>query len=157
MSVLNQIKKTFKIGQIKEYYETYWVFDIHDTILKANYDLNRAPTEEDFFPFAKETLQILSKLDNIVMIMWTSSYPREIKEIQKLFKEHDIKFNYIGDNPEISSNKGNFGYYEDKFYFNVMFEDKAGFDIAEWENIYAYLLRWKERGEKPDPKWSTKY
>lgn len=157
MSVLKQIKKTFNIGQIKKYYETYWAFDVHDTILKANYDLNTPPTEADFYPYAKETLQLLSELDHIIMILWTSSYPHEIEELDKLFSSLDIKFHYNAINPEISSNKGNFGYYKDKFYFNVLFEDKAGFDVAEWKDIYEYLTEWNENGDKPDPKWSTKY
>jgi len=41
MAVLDQIKKTFRISHEKQWYETYWTFDIHGTILKPTYDLKK--------------------------------------------------------------------------------------------------------------------
>jgi hypothetical protein len=75
-----------------------------------------------------------------------------------VFKHHNIHFNYINENPEIDSSKGNFGYYENKYYFNVMLEDKAGFiPEMEWKMIYDLLISYEKSGYFPDPKWSTKY
>jgi cytochrome b involved in lipid metabolism len=59
MSVANQIQRTFKVSFDKEWYETYWAFDIHGTILKPTYDLNE--DEMEFYPYAKEALQKISK------------------------------------------------------------------------------------------------
>jgi len=68
------------------------------------------------------------------------------------------QFQYINDNPEIDSQKGNFGYYEKKFYFNVLFEDKAGFQAdTEWKMIYDLMLKYEYANYLPDPKWITKY
>ena len=151
---MNQIKITFAQGKNKKWYETYWVFDIHDTILRSNHDLNKKLKDEDFYPYAKETLQLLTSMPHVRLIMWTSSYPHEIADIIRLFKENSISFNFFSENPDISSNKGNFGYYEDKFYFNVMFENKAGFDPGEWREIYDYLVEFDTGDYTPDPKWS---
>lgn len=74
------------------------------------------------------------------------------------FKSHDIIFNHVNENPGISSKRGNFGFYEKKFYFNVLFEDKAGFDpLIEWKQIYDYLILCQQNNYIPDKKWTTKY
>ena len=150
------IDKMFKHAFEKKWYKTYWAFDIHGVILKPNYRKNNF--EGAFYPWVKETLQLISKRKDIVMIMFTSSYPEEIEYYYKLFSKNYIHFKYINENPDIDSLKGNFGYYDKKFYFNVLFEDKASFDpLIEWKQIYDLMLKYKAEGYFPDSKWSTKY
>ena len=152
----NWIKKMFKHSFEKEWYSTYWAFDIHGTILYPNHRKNQF--HATFYPWAKETLQLISKREDIIMIMFTSSYPAERVYYNNVFKHYDINFKYINENPEIDSSKGNFGYYDDKFYFNALFEDKSGFDpLVEWEQLYDLLVKYNDEGYLPDPKWSTKY
>ena len=92
------------------------------------------------------------------MIMFTSSYPAEINYYNGVFKHFDINFKYINENPDINTSKGNFGHYTSKFYFNVLFEDKAGFDpMNDWEDVYHYLLECEQNNYLPDPKWTTKF
>jgi len=156
MSVTNQIRKTFEISFKKEWYNTYWVFDIHGTILKPTYNLNF--NNEEFYPYAKSALQLISNRSDIIMILWTCSYPNEIEKYVKFFKELNINFNHINENPGISSNMGNFGYYERKFYFNVLFEEKSGFDPEiEWKEVYDLMLFYEQNNIMPNPKWTTKY
>ena len=70
--------------------------------------------------------------------MFTCSYPQEIQKYVKLFKELNIEFDFINKNPE--PNNTSYGYYEDKPYFNVLFEDKAGFDPeTDWELVAKYF------------------
>jgi len=150
------IDKMFSHSFEKEWFETYWAFDVHGVILKPNYRKNHFHAE--FYPYAKETLQLLSKRPDIILIMFTSSYPEEIQYYYKTFIENGIHFNYVNENPEIDSLKGNFGHYEKKFYFNVLFEDKAGFDpLTDWEPVYNLLKRYEETGYLPNPEWTTKY
>ena len=53
-------------------------------------------------------------------------------------------FKWINKNPEVVTDKGGYGYYEDKPYFNVLFEDKASFNPnTEWEDVY-YFFRYKD-------------
>lgn len=152
----NWIKKMFHHSFSKQWFETYWSFDIHGTILIPTFRKNSY--DSDFYPFAKETLQLLTKREDIVMILSTSSYPEEIEHYQKVFKENDILFKYVNENPDIDSSKGNFGYYVNKFYFNVLIEDKAGFiPEIEWKQIYALLQHYEDTFYLPDPTWSTKY
>ncbi|HPI82747.1 MAG TPA: hypothetical protein PK122_05970 [Candidatus Paceibacterota bacterium] len=156
MSVISQIRKTFKVSFEKEWYNTYWAFDVHGTILKPTYDLNEDHME--FYPYAKEALQKISKRSDIIMILWTCSYPHEIQKYIEFFKNHGIHFHHINENPRISSNMGNFGYYEQKFYFNVLFEDKAGFQAeSEWKEVYTLMKKYETDKYFPNSKWSTKY
>lgn len=154
--MINWIEKMFNHAFIKEWYFTYWAFDIHGTIFIPTFRKNSY--DSDFYQWAKETLQLISKRDDIVMILSTSSYPKEIEHYQKVFKENNIHFKYVNENPDIDSSKGNFGYYEDKFYFNVLLEDKAGFNPeTDWEPLYNLFMKYKKNNFLPNPKWTTKY
>jgi hypothetical protein len=154
--ILDSINKMFQRSFEKEWYETYWAFDLHGTIIKPSY------TESDlrviYYPYAKECLKILTERKDIIMILWTSSFPAEIEKYIETFEKDGIHFDAINKNPGISSNNGNFGYYEDKFYFNVLFEDKAGFNPdKEWKSVYEYLIESEIIGYLPNPEWTTKY
>lgn len=150
------INKIFDISFKKEWYETYWCFDLHGTIIKPSYNLN--DKNVNYYPFAKEVLQLLTRRKDIKMIMWTSSYPNEIEIYNNVFEEDGIYFDTINENPNISSNNGNFGYYEKKFYFNILFDDKAAFEPEiEWEAIYKLLLEYEKVNYLPNPNWTTKY
>ena len=61
----------------------YFFFDIHGTILKPNYQYGNTP--KDFYPYAVETLQFLTKLPDVEMIIYTCSHPHEIQEYVKVF------------------------------------------------------------------------
>lgn len=142
MSILNAIiKNHFEYKEKRGWDKTYWFFDIHGTILKPNYTYGNTP--KDFYPYAKETLQFLSKLPDVCMILYTCSHPHEIEEYVKLFEENNIKFEYVNDNPEVVTDINGYGCYDKKPYVNVLFEDKAGFDPeTEWKLV---LLLMKEK------------
>ena len=142
MSILNAILKNhFEYKEKRGWDKTYWFFDIHGTILKPNYTYGNTP--KDFYPYAKETLQFLSKLPDVCMILYTCSHPHEIEEYVKLFEENGIKFEYVNDNPEVVTDVNGYGCYDKKPYVNVLFEDKAGFDPeTEWK-LVLFLMREK--------------
>jgi hypothetical protein len=117
---------------------TYWAFDLHSTIIKPNYESGNIPSE--FYPFAKQVLQEISKRDDIVMIIYTCSHPHEIEQYKELFEANGIHFKYVNENPEVLTDRDGYGYYEKKFYFNVLFEDKAGFDAEnDWYEVARTL------------------
>ena len=152
------IRRLFDHSFKKEWYETYWAFDVHGVILKPDYRKENKFKEAEFYPYAKETLQLISQRKDIILIMWTSSYPNEIEIYKKIFEANNIHFKYVNENPEISDAKGSFGYYEKKFYFNLMFDDKASFNPYEdWYEMYYTLKDYNDRNILPDPKWSMKY
>ena len=139
MSIIKSIEKNhFEYKVLRNWDKTYWFFDIHGTILKPNYEYGKIPTE--FYPHALETLQFISGLSDIVMCLYTCSHPHEIEEYIKLFKENNINFKYINENPEVKTQLDGYGCYDKKPYMNVLFEDKSGFDPeTEWEEVLKYM------------------
>lgn len=119
-------------------YKMYWFFDIHGTILKPNYQYRNTP--KDFYPYAEECLQYLSKINDITMVLYTCSHPHEIQEYVDLFAKSDIKFAFINENPDVKTEPNGYGCYDKKPYMNVLFEDKAGFDPeTEWKAVLDYM------------------
>lgn len=152
-ALLKWIEKMFIHAERKQWYETYWFFDLHGVISKPDY--RKEVKEIIYYPYAKETLQFISKnRPDIVMILFTSSSPEELKVYCDILEKDGIHFKYINENPEVTGAKGAFGYYDKKPYYNVLFEDKAGFDPDEdWKPILEYFTN---SPYKPDPSWSFK-
>jgi phosphomannomutase len=139
MGVTTAIKRNhFEAMEKRGWDKTYWAFDLHSTVIKPNYEAGNIPTE--FYPLAKEVLQFLTKQDDVCMIMYTCSHPHEIDEYIRFFEEHGIVFEHINANPEVPTDVNGYGCYDTKFYMNVLFEDKAGFDAeTEWEEVRDLL------------------
>jgi len=155
-SMVTCIDKMFEHSFKKQWFETYWLIDIHNTILEPNY--KKQQHQMKFYPYAKEVLQILSNRKDIKLIMFTSSYPEEIDFYSKEFEKFNIHFDYINENPEIDSTKGNFGFYEKKYYFNILIDDKAGFNSKmDWFPIYELLQSYQKNNYLPDSTWNTKF
>lgn len=142
-SIIKTIRRSMDYAYEKKWYEIYWAFDIHGTILIPNHERGNMDTK--FYPFAKEALQMISKRDDIILILHTSSFPEELKHYVELFEKNDIYFKYYNENPEICGENGSFGNYEKKFYFNVLFEDKAGFFPEDWEAIYNIMQEYEDK------------
>jgi len=137
-SLVKHIKNMYEYVNKKGWNKLYIAIDLHGTTIKPDY--NRDTNEMLFYPFAKETLQLLTEREDIVLIMYTSSYPDEIKKYIDILNDNGINFNYINSNPEVSEEVGSFGYYKDKMYFNVLLEDKASFNPSkDWEPIFNYF------------------
>ncbi len=138
--IIRAMANSFIHAKQRNWAKTYWAFDIHGTMIKPNYKSNEIATE--FYPYAVEVMQALSKRTDIARILYTCSYPHEIVQYMEHFKAHGIHFDYVNSNPEVTD--GGYGYYNDKFYFNVLFEDKAGFD---GETDWLVIKNWmEERG-----------
>jgi hypothetical protein len=131
------IERAVAVKKERKWTKTYWAFDIHDTILKPNYSHLEIPTE--FFTGSKETLQLISSIQEIVMILYTSSTPEDVREYLHFFRSHHILFDYANENPEVHS--ASYGCYDVKPYFNVLFDDKAGFDQKTDWSITKKLIQ----------------
>jgi hypothetical protein len=128
----------FEYKEKRGWDKTYWFFDIHGTILKPNYQYGKIP--KDFYPHAKEAMQLISKLDDVCMVLYTCSHPHEIEQYLEFFKENDINFHYVNENPEVATDLNGYGCYDKKPYINVLFEDKAGFNPeTEWLEVLELL------------------
>lgn len=135
MSIVEAIDRTYKYALGKEWDTLYWAIDLHGTVLEANY--KDEGIERVFFPYAKEVLQLLTQRKDTRLIMFTSTTQEKIDEYTKLFIDNNIVFDYVNCNPEVENTR--YASFIDKFYFNVMLEDKAGFAPEDWILIKNYI------------------
>jgi hypothetical protein len=157
-ALLIWMEKMFKHARERQWFETYHCFDVHGVISNPDYRKTEKVGKEfkiNYYPWAKETLQYLTKnRPDMILFIYTSSYKKEIERYMEQFKKDGIHFKYVNENPEISDAKGSFGCYDKKPYWNSIWEDKAGFDPEiDWKSFYDYFTT---SDYKPDPSWSFK-
>lgn len=115
----------------------FFAIDLHDTITWSSYTKNEA-AEKEFFPYAIDALQVLSERKDVVLILYTSSYSEYLKDYLDTFTQNGIYFKYLNENPECPST--DIGDFSKKFYFNVLLDDKAGFNpILDWKKIHNLI------------------
>lgn len=117
----------FKMMKVRGWDYTFWAIDIHGTMIKPDYSATNGEIPMEFYPDAKEVLQMISNRSDIKMILYTCSYPEEQKKYLKYFEENGINFDFLNKNPEVKTGQDSHGYYEDKPYMNILLDDKAGF------------------------------
>lgn len=135
MSIIKSIERAYSLLQERNWDTIYWAIDLHGTCIKSNYVSGEYEwINED----AKECLQLISKLPESKIILWSSCYFKDFSNICNLFRKEHIDVYYLNENPEIKNTKtGNFN---EKFYFSVGIDDKFGFDFdTDWKLIYEYL------------------
>ncbi len=138
MSLVKTFEREFNRMKLKGWPSIYVWVDIHQTMIYPNYEVGNIPKE--FYPYAKETMQLLSKQKEISLILYTCSHPHEIIEYLEYFKQNNINFKYVNENPEVKTQEGEYGCYDKKPYMNILIEDKAGFIAdSDWEPILNYL------------------
>ncbi len=137
MSIFYAFEKAFQRKLEKGWEKIYVVVDIHDTILRACYDKAEV---YDYFPYAKEALQIMSYRDDICLILWSGSPLEVLETYRDRFAADGIRFEYINENPEVSNSA--FQNFDKKLYFNVGIDDRFGFDPeSDWEQVIVALVQ----------------
>ena len=130
--IVPTIRRQYDIARGRGWDRAYWAVDLHGTVIKPNYRNDELPTE--YYIDALVAMQQLSMRRDVVLIMYTCSWPQEIERYLEKFKADDIVFDHVNKNPEVASD--GYGHYEDKLYFNVLLDDKAGFDpVIHWTEI----------------------
>ncbi len=137
MRLISYIEKVFNGLNNGSFKCIYIMVDVHNTILKPTFDKKET---FEYFPYAKETLQLLSEKENIKLIMWTSSYDEKIQMYLKHFEENGIIFNFVNENKEYGN--VSFACFDTKFYYDIGIDDKFGFDAEhDWKEIYTFLTK----------------
>lgn len=138
--ISHAIQNAFRKGRARGWDHVYFAFDIHDTILKANYSNTELPTE--IYDTARPVLEYISGREDIIMIIYTCSHKHELKQYQEYFDNLGIKFKFANENPMVLTNNHGYGNYDKKMYFDVLLEDKAGFiPETDWPLVMKTLLQ----------------
>jgi len=146
--IKNAIKTAFRKKKERgwgKYPRMFWAIDLHDVIIHGTYTLNNEGRE--LYPDGEEVLQWLTNRKDMCLILYTSSHNNSIVDILQWLNNHGIKFDYINENPDCSDTE--LCSFKDKFYFDIMLEDKAGFEgKTDWLEIKNALIEEKEWDKK---------
>lgn len=138
MALIHALKKEWAKKQSRNWDKMYIAVDLHETVMMPSYRANEV--EASIYTEAINCLQHLSNRSDIILIMWTSSTQASINGyMETLESKYGIKFDYVNENPlEVSNEVSNFS---QKFYFNLVFDDKAGFYPNEdWYIVHDFFL-----------------
>lgn len=140
MIELPYIKRAFDKARSRDWAFTYWAIDIHETILKPTYS---TAWSTEFYPNAKEALRLLSTRQDCKLILWSSMTNEQIPEYLQFFEVHEIFFDHVNGNHDVCDTK--YASFSEKFYFNVLLDDKAGFDAeSQWADVIHSLQQQPE-------------
>lgn len=138
MVIVQAILTQYEVARARRWDRTYWAVDLHGTLIRPNYRDDELST--DFYAHAVETMRLLTRRSDVILIMYTCSWPREVRRYIEKFQTNGICFDFVNKNPEVKSE--GYGDYREKPYFNVLLDDKAGFDPElHWEEILDLLPR----------------
>ena len=143
--ISNVIKKQFEIMEERGWEEIYWAIDFHNTIIPASYsnDDGNSP----FYSYAIEALKILTEREDCRLILWTSSHRSYIEKHLERMKNLGVDFDYFNENPVCKSTE--LCDFDSKFYFNVLIDDKAGFNgESDWSDVLHALSLVKNKKEE---------
>jgi hypothetical protein len=126
------IVKAFEDKKKRGWHTLYVAVDLHGTLIKPYHDCI------EFYPGAIEVMRWFNSRPDFKVILWTSSYLVDIEKFQRACEKEGISFNFINGNPlEKSNGRAFFG---QKFYFNILLDDKAGFvGDTDWHLVRATL------------------
>ena len=129
------IYRAFKSAKNKNWNVIYFAIDLHETCLVANYGKGSYKWISNT---AREVLKKISDRKDCKIILWSSVYADEESDIIKFFNEAGINVLAFNNNPEVKNTAS--GNFDTKFYFNILIDDKAGFNWQEdWDRISEYL------------------
>lgn len=121
----------------------YLAVDIHDTIARSNY----ADEMPEVIETAMDALRKLNEFPEIVLILFSSSYNHE--QYISYFIHHGVRFKYFNENPEVCDTKT--GDFSKKFFYNVLIDDKAGFELSDWDVVVNSITKHRGVFEDQEP------
>jgi len=136
MSLVKSIVEAYQMKDKKRWDKLYFAIDLHGTIIKPG----RLRYNIEVYPEAEKGLLFLNSIDHITMILFTSTHKRNLTEFYQWCLNREIKIPYLNENPECAKETLS-GDYTKKFYYNVLIDDRAGFDYKTDWNIVIEVIR----------------
>lgn len=136
MSLISHIRHVYSQKTVRGWDRIYWCIDLHDVIIEGKY--NKFNSGRELAPNCKKVLQLLREHKENCLILWTSSHDDAIDDVLAWLHSEGIFFDYINENPECPDTE--LCSFRWKFYFNILLDDKAGFDLkTDWTSIHTLL------------------
>jgi hypothetical protein len=110
--------------------------DLHDTIVYGKLHPRYKSGQFDYFQHATDVLKHWTETPWIKLILFSSSSEKHINDFLTNVAEYGVKFDYVNKNPECSGTTKETANFGEKFYYNVLLDDRAGFNGDEdWAKI----------------------
>ena len=137
MDIIGTFEVAFNRAKNQNWDYIVVLVDIHDTIFKACWN---GPEYYEYLGKAKETLQLMTKMPNIKLILWSSTYDDKLLEYIHRMSEDNIFWDAVNSNlPDTQNTK--LACFDKKLYFSVGIDNAFGFEPEkDWNNIYNYLI-----------------
>lgn len=144
MNIFN-IERAFNDKKRRNWEKLFVCVDVHDVILEGKYNLMNEGAS--YMPNSLKVLWNWSQRSDISLILWSSSHITPTAKVLDDLAKHGVYFDYVNSNPECQNTT--LCDFSKKFYFNILLDDKAGFEGAtDWFLIEKELRRIGE--------WETK-
>ncbi len=160
--IIKAIQRAYLTAAERNWNSIYWAIDLHGVCFPYSYGRG---SYKFLGPHVVRGLQTISSRPESKIILWSACHEDEQPDIIKHFVDHGINVHYFNENPEIpNTHTGNF---DDKFYFSIVLDDKAGFNPDEdWDNIIWHfendyvpqLRKWEDiKRASPTPLTDAQY
>ena len=138
MDIIGAFETAFNRAKQQNWDYIVVLVDIHDTIFKACWN---STEHYEYLGKAKETLQLMTKMPNIKLILWSSTYDDKLLKYIHRMGEDNIFWDAVNSNlPDTQNTK--LACFDKKLYFSVGIDNAFGFEPEkDWNNIYNYLIR----------------
>ena len=132
---LCNLKKTFADYKTKGWDRIFVLVDAHGTITPSGQHAEFTFINEA----CKDVLKWFSNRSEVRLILWTSSYPREIFKIVSWLSSNGVQINYINRNPEAKDTPR--ACFDKQPYYNIVIDDRAGFEPeTDWAEMKCQLI-----------------
>lgn len=132
MSIKKAIRRAYETARSRNWDKIYWAIDLHETCIRSEYGQGSYKWLHDGVIHA---LRKIASRPETIIILWSSVHAEEEQAIINFFAQEGIRVSYFNHNPEVRNTA--YGNFETKFYFNVLLDDKAGFDYnTDWYAIH---------------------
>lgn len=133
--LVDAIDRAYQTMRERNWDTIYWAIDLHGVCLKSNYEQGGYQWINDL---VLPGLQEIAKRPESHIILWSSAHPEEHAAIVQFFADHGIFVSGFNGNPFVADTAT--GCFDEKFYFSILLDDKAGFDAQDdWWMITQYL------------------
>lgn len=134
------IERAYAVMEERNWDTVYWAIDLHGTVLKSNYENGGY---EFISESVRDALRYIAALPESIIILWSSLHADEWNGVVEFFHKNGIRIDFHNCNPQVTNTEtGNF---DQKFYFSVLVDDKAGFHPDEWTTVADTVRRRRER------------
>jgi hypothetical protein len=135
------IQQAYRKAADRKWDRVYWAIDIHETVLVPSYDSKVLGAH---YPHAARALELILSYPESRIILWSSLSPADMQRHKDHifwgdgFTAEQRDRVYLNCNPECGETE--YASFNQKFYFNILLDDKAGFDAqTDWKAVMIGL------------------